>query len=144
MLSGLSLITGPRVELASYFAFDAGFVGGVSVGAGDINSDGRTDVIVGSGVGTTSHVKVFDGRTIAARTELASYFAFDAGFNGGVNTSSRDLNRDGFDDVIVGAGPGGFSHVKYFDGESLLAGSRTELASYFAIDSTFSGGVFVG
>ena len=144
VISGLSLIAGPRIELASFFAFDAGFVGGISVGAGDINSDGRSDVIVGSGVGTTSHVKVFDGRTIAARTELASYFAFDAGFVGGIHTSGRDLNGDGFDDVIVGAGPGGASHVKYFDGQSLFLGRRTELASFFAIDSTFNGGVFVG
>ncbi len=144
VFDGRSLITGSTVEIASFFAFDAGFIGGVSVGAGDVNGDGRADVIVGSGVGTTSHVKVFDGRTIASRTELASYFAFDAGFNGGVNTTARDVNRDGFDDVIVGAGPGGTAHVKYFDGRSLITGPRRELASFFASDSTFTGGIYVG
>ena len=142
--SGLSLALGSPVELASYFAFDVGFIGGVSVGAGDINGDGRADVIVGSGAGTTSHVKVFNGRTIATPTELASYFAFDAGFNGGINTTARDINRDGIDDVIVGAGLGGTAHVKYFDGRSLVSGPRRELASFFAADSTFTGGIYVG
>ena len=144
VFNGRSLVLGGQVELASFFAFDVGFIGGVSVGAGDVNGDGRADVIVGSGVGTTSHVKVFNGRTIAARTELASYFAFDAGFNGGVNTTARDVNGDGFDDVIVGAGPGGTAHVKYFDGRSLIAGPRRELASFFAAESTFTGGIYVG
>ncbi len=144
VFSGLSLVLGSPGELASFFAFDAGFIGGVSVGAGDINGDGRTDVIVGSGVGTTSHIKVFNGRTIAAPAELASYFAFEAGFNGGVNTTGRDVNRDGFDDVIVGAGPGGFAHVKYFDGVSLISGPRRELSSFFAADSSFTGGIYVG
>ena len=144
VFDGRSLVLGSATELASFFAFDAGFVGGLSVSTGDLNGDGRADVIVGSGGGTTSHVKVFDGKTIATRSELASYFAFDVGFNGGVNTSARDFNRDGIDDIIVGAGPGGTSHVRYFDGRSLLAGTKRELASFFAIDASFTGGVYVG
>ncbi len=138
-------ISTARTELASFFAFDAGFVGGIFVSGGDFNSDGRTDVIVGAGNGGGSHVKIFDGRTIStARTELASFFAFDAGFLGGISTSSRDLNRDGADDLIVGAGRGGQSHVSYFDGLSLISGRRRELGSFFAIDQNFNGGVYVG
>ena len=48
-------------ELASFLAFDPGFTGGVHVAAGDINGDGRADLIVGAGAGAAPHVRVFSG-----------------------------------------------------------------------------------
>jgi hypothetical protein len=70
--------------LASFFAFGTGFTGGVNVAAGDINNDGRADIIAGAGPGAPGgHVKVFDGRTGA---EIASFFAFP-GFTGGVTVA---------------------------------------------------------
>ncbi len=122
-------------ELRSFFAYGAGFTGGVYVAAGDVNNDGLADIITGAGSGSPGgHVKVFDGRSGA---ELRSFFAFD-GFTGGVTVAAGDVNSDGISDIIVGAGPGApGGHVKVFDGRSLA-----ELASFFAYGG-FSGGVFV-
>ena len=138
-------IGGVRTELASFFAFDPGYLQGISVAGGDLNGDSIDDVIVSAKTGR-GHVKVFDGRSLRTGgiSELASYFAFDAGFLGGVNVGASDLNRDGSDDVLIGAGPGGSSHVEEFDGRSLVGGTQRLLGNFFAYDSSFTGGVFVG
>ena len=62
-------------ETASFFAYP-GFMGGVRVGAGDINGDGAADIITGTGPGAAGgNVKVFDGVTGAL---IRNFLAFDA------------------------------------------------------------------
>jgi hypothetical protein len=53
----------------------------VRVAAGDVNGDGRADIITGAGPGGGPHVRVFDGATLA---ELDSFFAYNPLFGGGV------------------------------------------------------------
>jgi hypothetical protein len=122
-------------EIRSFFAYPVGFTGGVRVATGDINGDGLVDIITGTGPGSGPHVKVFDGRTGA---ELKSFFAYPAGFTGGVYVAAGDVNGDGVADIITGAGPGGGPHVRVFDGIS-----QAELHSFFAYDVGFQGGVRV-
>src|SRR5262249_38949890 len=43
--------------------FSASFRGGVTVASGDVDGDGRADVIVGSGAGTSPAIAVFSGAT---------------------------------------------------------------------------------
>jgi uncharacterized repeat protein (TIGR01451 family) len=125
-------------ELASFFAFSPTFTGGVFVAAGDVNGDGRADVITGAGAGGGPHVQVFDGSSLS--NVLASFFAYGPGFTGGVSVAAADLNGDGKADILTGAGPGGGPHVKAFDS----AVPSHVLADFFAFDPTFLGGVFVG
>lgn len=99
--------------LHSFDAFSPGFAGGVRVAAGDVNGDGRADVITGAGAGGGPHVKVFNG---VQGNLLRSFFAYDPGFHGGVNVAAGDVNGDGPADVVTGAGPGGGPHVRAFSG----------------------------
>src|SRR5439155_27309125 len=141
---------GPHVEVFdaptgtlkfSFFAYDPSFTGGVRVAAGDVNGDGAPDIITGAGVGGFPHVEVFSGKDLSL---LASFFAFDQAFAGGVTVAAGDLDGDGVAEVVVGAGPGGGPHVRTFkiaDGQAIpLAGP---LGSFFAFEPTFSGGVNV-
>jgi len=121
-------------ELRSFLAYP-GFSGGVFVAAGDVNGDGAADIVTGADAGAASHVKVFDGGTGA---ELRSFFAYGAGFSGGVRVAAGDVNGDGFADIVTGAGAGAGPHVKVFDGRS-----GAELHSFFAYSPAFTGGVFV-
>ncbi len=122
-------------ELRSFFAYAGGFFGGVKVGSGDINGDGRDDIITGAGPGGGPHVKVYSG---VDHQVIRSFLAYNGGFPGGVNVSAGDVNGDGYDDIITGAGPGGGPHVKVYSGINNLV-----IHSFFAYAGGFRGGVHV-
>ena len=141
--------------LASFFAFDPNFRGGISLASDDVNGDGRPDIIVAAG----SQIKVIDGfklnqlqanGQIADSALLANFFAFDPSFTGDVTLASLDFNGDVRNDIVVAAGPGGGPHVKVIDSAKLSQvqanGQIAEsalLASFFAFDPSFTGGVSV-
>jgi hypothetical protein len=105
------------------------------VAGGDVNGDGRADIITGAGNPGGPHVKVFSG---ADGSLLQSFFAYAPSFFGGVTVAAGDVNGDGFADVITGAGAGGGPHVKVFSGKD-----GSVLDSFFAYDADFFGGVQV-
>ena len=134
-----SLAGGVVTEVASFFAYDPAFPGGVSVAAGDVTGDGVAEIITGAGPGGGPHVRAFSlaGGVV---TEVASFFAYDPAFPGGVSVAAGDVTGDGVAEIITGAGPGGGPHVRAF---SVAGGVATEVASFFAYDPAFPGGVNV-
>ena len=46
--------------------------------------------------------------------EIASFYAYDPAFSGGVDVAVGDLNGDGVGEIVTGAGPGGGPHVRAF------------------------------
>ncbi len=132
-------------EVIGFFPYPAGFTGGARVAMGDVNGDGIPDLITGAGPGGGPHVQVFDGAALlkGQLINLYSFFAYAAGFTGGVFVAPADLNGDGKADIITGAGPGGGPHVQVFDGAT-GANLASPVGSFFAYDPAFMGGVFVG
>lgn len=102
----------------------ARFRGGVSVAAGDVNDDGRADIIVGRNTGKPSIVEVFDGRSIFPGSTPMSLLAtplnpFDSNPESpknsfGVRVASADVNGDGIADIITSVGLKNRSLVKFF------------------------------
>ena len=123
--------------LASFFAFDSSFTGGVQTAVADVNNDGISDLIVGAGPGGGPRVIVYNGATNFSTT-LFDFFAFNTAFSGGVSVAGGDFNADGFADIVVGAGPGGGPQVNIFDGRT-----GNVLTQFFAYDQSFRGGVTV-
>ncbi len=123
--------TGPI--LGSFYAYDPGFRGGVDVATGDLDGDGRDEIVTGAGPGGGPHVRGFN----ASGTPLAGFFAYDPGFTGGVNVAAGDVDGDGRDEIVTGAGAGGGPSV------TVRRADGTLLASFFAYDPGFTGGVDV-
>jgi hypothetical protein len=87
------------------------YTGGVSVAAGDLNGDGKADVIVSAGPGAGPQVKVFKNVTSA---RLWSLPAFSPTFTGGAAVAAADVSGDGRGDLVLGGG----TEVKVFDGKT--------------------------
>jgi hypothetical protein len=124
-------------EVLNFMAYDPMYRGGVNVSTGvglDATSGRRTDIVVGSGAGMTATIAVFNGRN-GEQLWTANPFGT---FTGGVNVATADLDGNGRDVVIAGAGSGG--------GPRVVAVSRTtEVANFdlFAQLPGFTGGVGV-
>jgi len=101
-------------EVNSFTPFDTGFTGGVRVAMADINNDGTDDIVAGTGIGVATEVRVLDGKTGA---ELYRINPFEASFTGGVYVAIGDLNRDGFDDMVITPDQGGGPRVQIISGK---------------------------
>src|SRR5262249_44945227 len=145
IITGADAGGGPHVKvfsgkdgslLYSFMAYSPAFTGGVRVAAGDVDGDGKADIITGAGPGGGPHVKVFSGATGAL---LQSFMAYSPSFSGGVYVAAGDLNGDHHADLIIGPGAGLGPQVEAFSGYD---GSL--LKSFLAYDASFTGGVRVG
>ena len=116
----------PQDPTSDYYRL--AFTGGIFVASGDVDGDGRDDLITAADSGAGPHVKVYSGATGQV---IRSFWAFDQGFQGGVRIASGDLDGDGYDDIIAASGPGA-AHVRVFSGKTgqLFAGPLSSFLVY--------------
>ncbi len=119
---------------------------GVNVAAGDLDGDGTDEIVTGAGPGAVfgPHVRGWSysgGRTTALAS--VNFLAYGTP-KFGVNVASGDIDNDGLDEIITGAGPGVFFGPQVrawnYDGEVL---SSMAGVNFFAYDGTRFG-VVVG
>lgn len=127
-------------ELApSFYAYASGFSGGVYVATGLCEGP---FLVTGAGPGGGPHVRVWRlGLDDGGWTPTGGFFAYADGFAGGVRVATGDVDDDGCDEIITGAGPGGGAHVRVFN-NTAAADDFSPLGGFFAYNN-FSGGVFV-
>ena len=136
VFDGKSVLNGGTPNPVQNFeAFNPNFTGGIRVAAGDVNGDGKADIIVGAGPGGGPSVAVFNGVNDAA---IYRFFAYAPTFNAGIYVGAGDVNGDGYADIIVGSGAGGGPNVTVFSGAN-----GAEIANFFAYNPNFFGGVRV-
>ena len=127
-------VVGEKGELNNEFlAYTENFKGGANIATGDIDGDGYEEIVVGAGNGGGPHVVIFDSNG----NLKYQFFAYNPGFRGGVNVAVADIDNDGVDDIITGAGIGGGPHVRIFNKDGKVLGQ------FFAYNENFRGGVNV-
>ena len=113
---------GPRVrifsgngfgQMADFFGIDdVDFRGGARTAIGDLNHDGKGDLIVSAGFGGGPRIALFDGSqlTLAGGPKfIGDFFAFEPELRNGAYLAIGDLNGDGYGELLAGAGSGGAS-----------------------------------
>lgn len=116
------------VLYSEFFAYSPDFLGGVHVAMGDINGDGREEIITGAGAGGGPQVRIFS----LGGEVMGQFFAFDEGLRTGIRVAAGDLTGDGVDEIIVVADKGGTGQVRIFNRYGHLKGEffpfdRTEI-----------------
>jgi hypothetical protein len=119
---------------------------GVNVAAGDLDGDEMDEIVTGAGPGAVfgPHVRGWDvDDWLAEPMPGVSYFAYGT-LKYGVNVAAGDIDGDGYDEILTGAGPGAIfgPHVR---GWNVDGGSAAAMpgVSFFAY-GTLKYGVNVG
>jgi hypothetical protein len=109
---------------------------GVNVACGDIDADGIDEIVTGAGPGAVfgPHVRGwdYDGSAVNAIGAI-SFFAYGTP-KWGVNVACGDIDGDGYDEIVTGAGPGEVygPHVRgwNYDGSAIAAMSTVSFLAY--------------
>jgi uncharacterized delta-60 repeat protein len=145
------------LKRADFFGIDdLNFRGGARVAMGDINFDGRAELVVGAGFLGGPRVAIFAGSTLFSPGPdgtppklVGDFFAFPGQdaltLRNGVFVAVGDLDGDGRGDLIFGGGPGGGPRVFALNGKLILAQQydaayAQPLANFFVAGDTESRG----
>ncbi|MCZ2343320.1 MAG: proprotein convertase P-domain-containing protein [Bacteroidales bacterium] len=144
---GASILAGRPTRLtADFFAFEPALRNGVYVAVGDMDGDGKAEIITGAGPGGGPRIIAFSGDALLQNQQvpLVDFFAGNVDNRGGIRVAAVNLDNDDLIDLVVGDGELAGSRVTGYLGTTIRQSSPP--AATFGFDDLpgFTGGVFVG
>lgn len=125
---------GAGLLLGDFFAFENGQSQGLHIAVGDLNGDGKAEIVTALEADALAYVRIFSG---VNGTKIGEFMSIGGGFNGGLNLAVGDVNGDGRNEIILAPNGGGGPHVFAYDAHG------TVLGNFFAYDEAYRGGVLL-
>ena len=122
-------------DRVKWMTFEKNFVQGADLASGDVDGDGKDEMIVGSGPGRSPEVRIYS----AVGIKKTQFNVFIPSFKGGVRVAVGDINGDGISEIVVAPGEG-FEPLIYLYGGD---GKRIKKDGVYAYNKEFKGGVHV-
>jgi uncharacterized delta-60 repeat protein len=134
------------------------FTGGAYVSVGDLNGDGRAEVVISADTGGGPRITIYSffpatnaqngpprvPAQAAHSGVLANFLGIaDVNFRGGARTAIGDINGDGIPDLAVAAGLGGGPRIALFDGNTVFTTQGKLINDFFAFTPTLKDGAYV-
>lgn len=110
-----------------------------TVAYGDLNGDHYSDIVVATGAGEITQVRVYDGKTKSVMAEPASLGVitpFEATYKGGAQLAIVDTNGDGRKDLVVATGGRHSPEIVVYSGQD---GSELLRLNPFATITEYDG-----
>jgi large repetitive protein len=143
---GTSLKAGEYTSnpIPDFFVFEQNLRNGFYPALGDVNGDGRADLVAGAGPGGGPRLFVLDGSSLITKsglqTPIANFFVGDISNRQGLTVASIDMDGDGRSEVIVNSG----QNVIGYLGKTLTPNSKGIADFTFLPFPSWAGGVYVG
>jgi hypothetical protein len=110
--SKVKVISSHRKEILKVVPFVKWYKEEVSVAFGDINRDGKDEIIVGAGKNALPTIKIYD----LSGNLIKEFLAFEKSFRGGVEVAVDDVDGDMFLDIVATRAYGDKPEIKIFNG----------------------------
>jgi FG-GAP-like repeat/FG-GAP repeat len=137
-------------RLPDLYVLDPSIVPRSSLAAGDLDGDGKAEIVLGGGPTTAPWPPVTNGpeQRVAVfksnGTEVGSFAAYPGLFQGGVRVALADLDGDRRPEIVTAPGPGMEPEVAAFSQHWVNGRDRgTRLLHFLAYEPSFRGGVTV-
>ena len=129
----------PKVKIMTYdgrlikefLAYDKSFRGGLSLALGDVDADGKIEIVVGAKTGGNGRLKIFD-QNGNLKKEINAY---DRNFKGEIVLAVGNIDGQGAEEIVLGFGAGLAPTIRILSGEGKLIGA------FFAYGKNYLGGI---
>jgi hypothetical protein len=130
----VKVFTTNGVEIGNFLAYSDSIRTGMSVAAGDIDNDGKDEIITGLRAGATPEVKVFKWTTGGVMTQQSSFMAYQSSFAGGIDVTAADVSGTNAAEIMTIPMSNGGPDVRVYNS------SGTQLSQFWAYDTTYRRG----